>query len=158
MEKLRAIHNKKRLFTCRNTKFLLSNNFWSFTFTKTFFLNVQSYIHLSLVNVDTKGTCHGVCIIWVSVLSGLTQKKHHRHMLYWYKDNSRQKCTVGIMTKRQGSETCVVGSWELNFSRSFATVFYGDIIILTPWKSVFIWTGLSLFNIILAHCDKKNRQ
>ena len=24
------------------------------------------------VNTDTKGTCHSVCIIWVSVLNGLS--------------------------------------------------------------------------------------
>ena len=37
----------------------------------------------NLVSTDTNGTCHaGVLIIRVSVLSSLSGKKLHRHMLY----------------------------------------------------------------------------
>ena len=33
------------------------------------------------VNTDTKGTCHSVRIIWVSVLSGLSEKTSGTHVL-----------------------------------------------------------------------------
>ena len=33
------------------------------------------------VNTDTKGTCHSVCIIRVSVLSGLSEKTSGTHVL-----------------------------------------------------------------------------
>ena len=40
-------------------------------------------IEWNLVSTDTKETCHaGVLITWVSVLSSLSGKKLHRHMLY----------------------------------------------------------------------------
>lgn len=56
-------------------------------------------VQWNLVSTDTKGTCHGVLIIWVSVLSRLSVKKLHRHMLYWYKDLGRQRGRgVGTMT------------------------------------------------------------
>ena len=41
----------------------------------------QKFIQWNPVNTDTKGTCHSVRIIRVSVLSGLSEKTSETHVL-----------------------------------------------------------------------------
>ena len=42
----------------------------------------RNEVQWNLVSTDTKGTCRGVLIIRMSVLSRLSGEKLHRHMLY----------------------------------------------------------------------------
>ena len=60
-------------------QFQTSTNFQSITIC--LLQKHPSQIQWNSVNTDTKGTCHSVCIIRVSVLSGLSEKTSGTHVL-----------------------------------------------------------------------------